>query len=131
VLKFSRSLKLGNVKGFMEALVPFFAGIPYDLNDQTERHYQVIFYLVFRLLGQYCDTEVKSALGRADAIVTVGDYVYCFEFKLSGTAEKALSQIDNKGYLTPYTGCGKRLVKVGVEFDREKRNVGRWLIGES
>jgi hypothetical protein len=130
VLKFSRSLKLGNFEGFMEALVPFFAGIPYDLNDQTERHYQVIFYLVFRLLRQYCDTEVKSTLGRADAIVTARDYVYCFEFNLSGTAEEALAQIDNKGYLTPYTGSGKRLVKVGVEFDREKRNVGRWLIGE-
>jgi hypothetical protein len=131
VLKFSRSLKVGNVEGFMEALVPFFAGIPYDLNDETERHYQVVFYLVFRLLGQYCLTEVKSALGRADAIVTVGDYVYCFEFKLNGTAEEALAQIDNKGYLTPYTGDLKKLVKVGVEFDRKKRNVGRWLIGET
>jgi hypothetical protein len=73
---------------------------------------------------------VKSALGRADAIVTAGNYIYYFEFKLSGTAEEALTQIDSKGYLTPYTGSGKRLVKEGVQFDREKRNGGRWLIGE-
>jgi hypothetical protein len=129
VVDFANALEEGNVEGFMTALIPFFAGIPYDLNDQTERHYQVVFYLVFRMLGQYCETKVKSAIGRADAIVTAGDYVYCFEFKLNGTAEEALAQIDSKGYLTPYTGSSKKLVKVGVEFDREKRNVGRWLIG--
>ena len=129
VADFSEYLESGNVEGFMAALLPFFAGIPYDLSDKTERHYQVVFYLIFRLLGQYCQTEVKSAIGRSDAIVLAGDYVYCFEFKLFGTAEDALAQIDAKGYLTPYTGSGKTLVKVGVEFDAEKRNVGRWVLG--
>jgi hypothetical protein len=129
VADFADALESGDVNGFMEALIPFFAGIPYDLNDQTERHYQVVFYLVFRLLGQYCETEVKSSRGRADAVVHAGEYVYCFEFKLRGSAEEALAQIDNKEYLTPYTGAGKTLVKVGVEFDRAKRNVGRWVKG--
>ncbi|MGM0443734.1 MAG: PD-(D/E)XK nuclease domain-containing protein, partial [Fibrobacterota bacterium] len=102
----------------------------YDLNDRTERHYQVVFYLIFRLLGQYCRTEVKNATGRADAIVEAGDYVYCFEFKLHDTAEAALAQIDSREYLTPYEGSGKKLVKVGVEFDKEMRNVGRYLTEE-
>jgi hypothetical protein len=44
-----------------------------------------------------------------------------------GTAEEALQQIDGKGYLLPYHGEGKRLVKVGVEFDREKRTIGKWI----
>jgi hypothetical protein len=56
--------------------------------------------------------------------------VYVFEFKLSGsgTAEEALRQIDEKGYLLPYSAEGKSLVKVGVEFDREKRTIGRWIV---
>jgi hypothetical protein len=52
--------------------------------------------------------------------------VYCFEFKLNGTAEEALAQIDSKGYLLPWRGSGKELHKVGVSFDWEKRNLGEW-----
>ncbi|MCL2220651.1 MAG: PD-(D/E)XK nuclease domain-containing protein [Chitinispirillia bacterium] len=29
-------------------------------------------------------------------------------------------------YLLPWTGSGKKLFKVGVDFDREKRNIGEW-----
>jgi hypothetical protein len=62
-------------------------------------------------------------------VVARKDTVYVFEFKLSGngTAEEVLAQIDGKGYLLPYSAEGKRLVKVGVEFDREQRTIGRWL----
>jgi hypothetical protein len=52
--------------------------------------------------------------------------VYCFEFKLNGTAEEALAQIDTKDYLLPWEGSGKRLFKVGVSFDYGKRNIGEW-----
>ena len=31
-------------------------------------------------------------------------------------------------YLLPWQGSGKRLFKVGVSFDREKRNIGEWLL---
>ena len=39
-----------------------------------------------------------------------------------------MKQIDEKGYLLPYTVDGRRLVKVGVSFDAGKRNLGDWLI---
>ena len=125
--KFIRELETGDVDAFLTRLRAFFAGIPYELNDQTERHYQVIFYLVFRLMGQFSEAEVKSTRGRADAVVKTADYIYVFEFKLNGTAGEALAQIDDRGYLVPYTADGRQLVKVGVEFDREQRNIGRWI----
>ncbi len=130
VVTFADALEEGDVDTFMETLIPFFAGIPYDLNDKSERHYQVVFYLIFRLLGQYCVTEVKSAKGRADAIVEAGEYVYCFEFKLFESAQVALDQIDDRGYLIPYRGIGKKLIKVGVAFDADKRNIGEWISRE-
>ncbi len=80
----------------------FFADIPYELNDQTERHYQTVFYLIFKLMGQFTQAEVRSAKGRADAVVKTPKYIYVFEFKLNGTAEQALQQIEDKGYLIPY-----------------------------
>jgi hypothetical protein len=45
----------------------------------------------------------------------------------AGTAEEALRQIDTKDYLLPWAGSGKKLFKVGVDFDKEKRNIGEYL----
>ena len=47
----------------------------------------------------------------------------------------ALKQVEEsilllEEYLIPYTAEGKRLVKVGVSFSREKRNVGEWKVVE-
>lgn len=126
---FSKELRAGDVEAFLTRMRSFFGNIPYDLNDQTERHYHVVFYLVFTLLGQFIESEVKSAMGRSDAVVETPDSVFVFEFKLNGSAEDALAQIDDKGYLIPYQASGKKLVKVGVEFDKATRNLGRWLIG--
>lgn len=107
----------------------FFADIPYELNDQTECHYQVIFYLIFKLMGQFVQAEVCSATGRADAVVWTDDHIYLFEFKLNGTAEEALQQIDEWGYLIPYTVDARETVRVGVEFGKETRNINRYLVG--
>ena len=125
--KFVRELESGNVDAFLTRLQAFFADFPYELNEKTERHYQVVFYLVFKLMGQFTGAEVLSARGRADAVVKTPKYIYVFEFKLNGTAEQALQQIDEKGYLIPYQADGRELVKVGVEFSAEKRNIDRWL----
>ena len=79
-------------------------------------------------MGQYIDVEVDTAIGRADAVVKHQDAIYVFEFKLNGTAEQALQQIDDKGYLIPYLADGREIVKVGVEFSAETRNISRWLV---
>ena len=129
IVKFMRELRSGNVDAFMERLKVFFAGMPYELSENTERHYQAIFYVVFTLMGQFVETEVRSARGRADAVVKTKDFIFVFEFKLNGTAEEALKQIDEKGYLIPYTLDGRKLVKVGVNFSKEKRNIDCYVIG--
>lgn len=124
--KFVRELEAGDVEAFMERLRAFFADIPYELNDKTERHYQAVFYLVFTLMGQFTQTEVRSARGRADAVVKTHDYIYIFEFKLDGTVEEALRQIDEKGYLIPYNADGRQIIKVGANFSAEERNLEKW-----
>ena len=125
---FVNELRSGDANAFLARLRAFFAGIPYELNDKTERHYQAIFYLVFRLLGQYMEVEERSAKGRADAVVKTKDYVYVFEFKLDGNVDEALKQIDEKGYLLPYSVDERKLLKIGVSFDSAERNIGEWKI---
>lgn len=126
--RFVQELREGDVDSFMQRFEAFFADFPYELNDKTERHYQVIVYLIFKLMGQFTQAEVHSAKGRADAVVQTKDYVYVFEFKLNGTAEEALQQIGEKGYAVPFKVDSRQLVKVGVEFSAETRNVKRWLV---
>ena len=126
--KFVQELRNGDTDAFMQRLEAFFADFPYELNDKTERHYQVVLYLIFKLMGQFTQAEVRSAKGRADAIVQTPKFVYIFEFKLNGTAEEALQQINDKGYAVPFQSDNRQIVKVGVEFSAEIRNVNRWLM---
>jgi hypothetical protein len=128
IAEFCRELKAGDTDAFMERLKVFFADIPYDLNNNNEKHYHAIFYVVFTLMKQYVEAEVKSNKGRADAVVKTKDAIYVFEFKLNGTAEEAIQQIDRKGYLIPYKLDGRKLVKVGVEFSKEERNLSRYIV---
>lgn len=126
--KFVVELRTGKIDAFMTRMRAFFGGISYELSDNTERHYHNVFYIVFTLLGQYADVEVRSSHGRADMVVKNQDYIYVFEFKLNGTAEAALQQINDQDYLIPYTADHRKLVKVGVDFDKETRNIGCWLV---
>jgi hypothetical protein len=129
--RFVEDLQSGNVDGFMTRLRAFFADIPYELNDKTERYYQTVFYLVFKLMGQFIEAEQHSAAGRADAVVATADTVYVFEFKLTknASAEEALKQIDDKGYLIPFTAGNRKLVKIGAEFNAAERMLSRWILG--
>ena len=128
IVRFVQELRNGELDAFMQRFEAFFADFPYELNDKTERHYQVVVYLIFKLMGQFTQAEVHSAQGRADAIVQTPKYVYVFEFKLNGTAEEALQQIHDKGYAVPFQTDNRQIVKVGVEFSTETRNVKRWLV---
>ena len=101
-----------------------------NLENHSEKHYQTIFYLMFSFLNIYIRTEVKSAIGRADAVMHMPDAIYVFELKVDKSADEALAQIDEKGYMLPYYAEGKRLVKVGISFDSKQRTIADWKIKE-
>jgi len=128
--RFPVSLLQGDIDEAMNSLKSFLASIPYDIIKESENYYQTAIHLVFTMLGLSCRSEVRIAAGRIDTLVEMKKFVYCFEFKLDGTADKALSQIDTKEYLLPWKGSGKKLFKIGVEFDHEKRNIGEWKVAE-
>jgi hypothetical protein len=71
-------------------------------------------------------TEVKSARGRADMVMYTAHTIYVFEFKVNHTAESALKQIDDKGYMIPYEADARNLVKCGVEFSSKLRTLKEW-----
>ena len=57
------------------------------------------------------------------------DGTYVFEFKVDGSAEEALKQIDEKGYMIPYKKEG-RCVKVGVNISSATRTLDSWKVAE-
>ncbi len=126
IVSFIKDLRAGNLDGCLERLKSFFASIPNKLNNKEEKHYQTIFYLFFRLMGQYIDVEVDTAIGKADAIVKLQDTLYVFEFKVDGTPEEALAQINSKEYAIPYQVGDWKIIKVGVNFDSATRTIGTW-----
>jgi hypothetical protein len=128
VVRFHQDLQKGDVESFMIRLKAFFGKIPYELNTQNEKYYQMVLYIIFTLLGQYSKAEIRSSFGRADLIVENADYVYIFELKLFDTAENALLQIEEKGYAVPYLADSRKIVKVGAEFSAETKNVAKWLV---
>jgi hypothetical protein len=131
VISMMQALKKGDIDGMMSALQSFYASIPYDLPHKKQRdesYFHSLFYLIFSLMGQFVQTEVKSATGRADAVVKTADAIYVFEFKMDdkATAKQALEQIEDKGYLIPYRSDNRKLVKIGAAFDREKGLLTEW-----
>ena len=134
-IRLLQALLKGNVEDAINALRRFFAAIPYDIINASENYYETAVHLIFTMLGLNCRSEVRIAAGRIDTLVETKNYVYCFEFKLDKTAterssEEALAQIDTKEYLLPWEGTGKKLFKIGVTFDREKRTIGSWKAAE-
>jgi len=134
IITFIKAVRTGIVDDFMNLLKAYYASIPYDLEenkDKDEKYYQLICYLLFTNMGQFVGTEVKSSKGRADVVVKTTDSIYVFEFKMDdkASAEDALAQIDDNGYLIPYTADHRRLVKIGVEFSKESKGIKRWLVG--
>lgn len=131
IINFVQDMLRGDITSCLERTRAFFASIPNDLENKTEKHYQTVFYLLFRLMGQYIDTEVKSATGRADVVMKTAQAIYVFEFKLGGTAAQAMEQINSKGYAIPYTPGHRQVVKIGISFDTATRTLGEWVIEEA
>ncbi len=129
VSKSVQALKRGNADEFMRNMRSLFAGYPYDLIKDTENHYQNVVYLTLKLMSVYLvDAEYRTSDGRIDLLVKTDKYIYVMEFKYEGSAQDAMEQIESKDYVLPFECDDKVIVKVGVNFNKETRNIGEWII---
>ena len=123
---FIRELRHGLVDDFMLRMETMLADTDYKVVGDSELYFQNAFYLISRMLGFYTDVERETSNGRMDMTVKTKDYIYIFEFKLNGSADDALRQIDEKGYAKPFALDNRKLIKVGVNFSLEKRCIEEW-----
>ena len=50
------------------------------------------------------------------------------EFKLEGTVEEALQQINEKHCALPFEMDERKLFKIGVNFSAKTRNIEKWVV---
>lgn len=128
-------LKKGELDDFRTGMTSFLASIPYTMRRkenerEKERYFHYTFYLILRLISVYTVyTEKVQSHGRVDCIVETPDYVYIFEFKLDGTADEALRQIEEKGYAREYESDNRKLYKIGAVFSSETGIIEEWIVG--
>ena len=126
--QFIRDLRKGKPEDFMKRMAVLFADTDYKIVGDAELYFQNAFCLITRLLGFYTEVERTISDGRIDMIAKTKDYIYIFEFKYDKSADAALQQIDEKGYAAPFATDPRKLYKVGVNFNRQKRCIDDWKI---
>ena len=72
--------------------------------------------------------EYHTNDGRIDLVLQTEKFIYIMEFKLSGTAEEALQQINDKRYALPFEADGRKLFKIGINFSEKTRNIEKWVV---
>ena len=126
------AMRKGETDNLKTLFTSFLSSIPYTMRrkedeKERERYFQYTFYLIMRLISVYTVyTEKVQSQGRVDCIVETPQYVYIFEFKLDGTADEALQQIEEKGYAREYDSDKRQVFKIGASFSSETGTIGEW-----
>ena len=128
IQQFVKEIESGKPDAFLRRLQSFFADTPYELIRDLEVHYQNVLFIVFRLVGFYVKAEYHTSEGRVDLVLQTDRYIYVMEFKLEGTAEEAMRQIEEKHYARPFEADPRQLFKIGINFDNKTRNIEKWIV---
>lgn len=119
----------GRTDQFIKRLKTFFADTPYELVKDLENHYQNVLFIISRLMGFYTKAEYHTSEGRIDMVIQTPLYCYVLEFKLNGTAEEALQQIQDTHYTLPFEMNGQKIIRIGMNFSSETRNIDGVVFG--
>ena len=130
MLKFVHEVRDGDYDAFFRRLQSLFADTPYELIRDLELHYQNVLFIVFKLIGFYVKAEYHTSEGRIDMILQTDRFIFLMEFKLNGTADEALRQIEEKGYARPFACDTRKVFKIGVNFSNKTRNIETWKVVE-
>lgn len=129
VLNFIREIQAGKVDDFMKRINNIFASAPKQTNQkQYELNCQAFVWLIFKLMGEFIICEVQNGEGRSDAVVWEKNVIYIFEFKMDGSAKDAIDQINSQNYPISYKNDGRKIIKVGVNYSSETKQLTEWLI---
>ena len=129
IRQFVLDVRNGQTEQFIKRLRTLFSDTPYEIIKNLENHYQNVLWLLFKLMGYYVQAEYHTSEGRIDLVLQTPKFCYVMEFKLDGTAEEALQQIEDKSYTLPFELNGQQIIRVGLNFSSETRNIENYKLG--
>ena len=133
VLDVTDCLRKGDTAKFEKLMTALLSSTTYRFQRkqdamECERYFQYTFYLIVKMLAFYSTVaEKETSEGRIDCVVECPGYVYIIEFKLNGSAEDALKQIEDKGYAKPYAADNRKLIALGINFSSEKGTIDGFI----
>ncbi len=128
VYTLTKNLNTGDIESFMTSIQSLLASATTDHIVDKEEHFQNMMAIICRMLGLETRTEIHGSNGRCDMTVATSGYIYIFEFKIDSTPEAALSQIEEKGYATPYLADPRQKVLIGANFSTDTRTLTGWQV---
>lgn len=110
-----------DIEKAVEYMRNLFAHIPYQLHMKEEKFYHALLHMIFNVYGMNIVSEQPISHGRIDLITSLKNLLYVIEIKFNDTPENALKQIEDMGYYKPFIATGKRIILLGLSFNRSKK----------
>ncbi|MBR5950960.1 MAG: AAA family ATPase [Actinomycetaceae bacterium] len=121
-------LHAGKPNDVMRELQALLADIPYEHGKPVEAYFRDLLFIIFRLVGFYCEVEHPLASKRSDMVIKTDKYIYLLELKVDQSADAALAQMEEKGYAAPYDADQRALFKIGLNFSTQSKQINDWLV---
>ena len=121
------ALEAGDLESFIDTMKKFYLMIPYTIAIDNEKYYQTIFFFILQSVNLVTNVEKATNVGRIDLLVQTSKVLYLFEFKLDGSAKKAIKQILDMKYYEAYQQKDKKIKLVGVNFSSKTKNITEYL----
>ncbi len=121
-----------NIEKAMTIIKSYFSSISYSLTSASkEADYHLMLHCILLAIDADINVEVLTNKGRIDAVLKTKDTIYVIELKKDKSAEIALEQIKDKGYIEKYKAWESDNIKheihlLGINFSSEDKNISEW-----
>lgn len=131
-LRLRRLIMADDTQAFMSQIQYIIGQVPFESNEvkQLEANFRNMIYLMIRFSGYNVFVEHPVLGGRIDVFFETSKRIYVIECKRNQTAKDALAQIDMKKYAERISSQDKPVVKIGVNFSTDEKNITEWKIVE-
>lgn len=120
----------GEAEQFMRLLQTFLKGNPYSNTEIAlrEKFFKNNLYLMLKAIGFFPRNEEETCRARIDVMLRTRQYIYIFELKTDGSAEKAMNQIHDRDYAGPYAHEGRTIIRIAANYSTKDNNIDSWII---
>lgn len=115
------ALQKEDIEEAVSLLRRLFMHVPYQLHVKEEKFYHALLHMVCNVYGMRIISEQSISHGRIDLVVSLKNLIYVIEIKFNDSPEQALKQIEEMRYYEPFIKENKRIILLGLSFNRSEK----------